>query len=313
MQNKLIGIKTKSKQSRQANIFYWTMFALPLLQFFIFYIIANAGSIYLAFFQWTPAANAYTLLKDDIFWNFKDFFVACGINAGFFKTVFLNSLFVVLVSLLINVVICLIFSYYIYKNFRFSKFYKLILFLPSIISATVLSIYFLRFDQQCLSRLSWFPIKETLNDEATLKNYPLVVFFAFFTGFGPTVLVYSNAMSNIPKSLIEAAELDGASELKQFFSVIIPYIWPTIVSYITISIVAFSANQLGLYTFFPSKKVFPEVQNFAYIMFYSLTGAPNRTVAAPMVAAGGLFLTAIVAPTSILLNKLLTRFGPSEK
>ena len=313
MQNRLSGIKTKSKQSRKANIFYWGMFALPLLQFLIFYIIANAGSIYLAFFQYSPKTNTYTFLKDDLFWNFKYFFGLAGKGTGDFKTIFFNSLFVVGISLIINVVVCLIFSYYIYKNFRFSRFYKLILFLPSIISATVLAIYFLRFDDLCLSKLSWFPIHDSLVGDATKSVYPLLVFFAFFTGFGPTVLVYSNAMSGIPDSLIEASELDGASEIRQFFSVIIPYIWPTIVSYITISIVAFSANQLGLYTFFPNRKVFPEVQNFAYVMFQNLTGAPNRMEAAPYIAAGGLFLTAIVAPTSIIINKLLTRFGPNEK
>ena len=225
---------------------------------------------------------------------------------------FWNSLSIVGISLLINVVVCLFFSYYLYKKFRFSKFYKVILFVPSIISATVLAIFFMRFTDLCLTKTSWFPIHKEFSEGGLPENYPLLILFTFFTGFGPTVLVYSNAMSGIPDSLIEASKLDGASQTRQFFSVIIPYIWPTIVSYITISLVAFSANQLSLFTFFPGGKyVDPSIQNYAYHLFNTMVG--GRKSAVNEVAAAGLLLTLVVAPVSIIANRLLTRFGPSEK
>ena len=306
MKQNIAGIKTKTKQTRNANIFYWTMFALPLLQFIVFYIIVNAGSIYLAFFKYDSLLNKYFIEKGHVWDNFKDFFLTTP------KEMLGNSLSIVVISLLINVVICLFFSYYLYKKFRFSKFYKVILFLPSIISGTVLAIFFMRFTDNCLVKLDWFPIHKELSRGGLPENYPLLILFTFFTGFGPTVLVYSNAMSQIPDSLIEASELDGASQIRQFFSVIIPHVWPTIVSYITISIVAFSANQLSLYTFFPGGKyVDPAIQNYAYHLFHTMVDGRKSSVCT--VAASGVLLTLVVAPVSIILNKLLTKFGPSEK
>ena len=45
---------------------------------------------------------------------------------------------------------------------------------------------------------------------------------------GLALVIFSAALRSIPKEMIEASRIDGASELKIFFSIIIPYLEQTI-------------------------------------------------------------------------------------
>ncbi len=46
--------------------------------------------------------------------------------------------------------------------------------------------------------------------------------------FGSTMVIFLAALQNVPKSLYEAAELDGANKIKQFFNVTLPIITPVV-------------------------------------------------------------------------------------
>ncbi len=46
--------------------------------------------------------------------------------------------------------------------------------------------------------------------------------------FGSTMVIFLAALQNVPKALYEAAELDGASKVKQFFNVTLPIITPVV-------------------------------------------------------------------------------------
>ena len=47
-------------------------------------------------------------------------------------------------------------------------------------------------------------------------------------GFGATMLIYLSALQGVPTALYEAAEIDGANRIQQFFNVTIPMISPVI-------------------------------------------------------------------------------------
>jgi oligogalacturonide transport system permease protein len=46
--------------------------------------------------------------------------------------------------------------------------------------------------------------------------------------FGSTMLIFLNALKNVPESLYEAATIDGANKFRQFFSITVPMITPII-------------------------------------------------------------------------------------
>lgn len=45
---------------------------------------------------------------------------------------------------------------------------------------------------------------------------------------GYYMVMYMAAMANVPASLYESADLDGASRIRQFFQITIPLIWTNI-------------------------------------------------------------------------------------
>jgi alpha-glucoside transport system permease protein len=70
------------------------------------------------------------------------------------------------------------------------------------------------------------------------NNFLLIVIMVWLqTGFA--MVVISSAIKSIPAELLEAARVDGASELRVFFGIIIPYIQGTLLT-VTTTIIIFS-------------------------------------------------------------------------
>ncbi len=57
---------------------------------------------------------------------------------------------------------------------------------------------------------------------------PSVAIPAIWAGIGLFMLLLMGGITNISKSLYEAAEIDGASEWQQFWKITVPLIWPQI-------------------------------------------------------------------------------------
>lgn len=68
--------------------------------------------------------------------------------------------------------------------------------------------------------------------EKPLNNFALMIIMIWtLTGF--CMIILSSAVKGVPDELIEAARLDGASEVRIFFNVIVPYIRGTILTVTT--------------------------------------------------------------------------------
>jgi alpha-glucoside transport system permease protein len=74
--------------------------------------------------------------------------------------------------------------------------------------------------------------------QAPWNNYFLIVIMIWLqTGYA--MVIFSSAIKGIPAELLEAARVDGATEVNLFFQIIIPYIQGTILT-VTTTIVIFS-------------------------------------------------------------------------
>lgn len=73
---------------------------------------------------------------------------------------------------------------------------------------------------------------------APWNNFLLIVIMVWLqTGYA--MVIISSAIKGVPAELLEAARIDGASEVKAFFSITIPYIQGTLIT-VTTTIVIFS-------------------------------------------------------------------------
>ena len=100
-------------------------------------------------------------------------------------------------------------------------------------------------NEDCLNPIGWLqqrdltnlPFTENLNPEGFLSgillNLPIntmllmVIMIWMFTGFA--AVVFSAGIKAIPAEIMEAGQIDGASELRVFRSIVIPYIKSTII------------------------------------------------------------------------------------
>ncbi len=303
--------RTAKSIEKSGKLFFWTMMALPYLQFVIFYLVVNFNNVALAFESYDKNTGLTSFAG---FANFSEIFKNFSELWGYLK----NSIYYFLVNLLIASPLSLLFAYYIFRKFRFGGFFKIILFLPSVICCMVLLVFYKNFcNKAIIELLKKLDVKKApfLTDQVTRSGVPALwralTFFSVIMGISGSILLNLNAMVQIPASLLEASKIDGASEFRSFFSIIIPGIWGTMVSLLCVSMASMVSNQAYLFNLFGGTTPY-EIRTMGYQM-YMLIGPdiPDYTQY-PYVSAIGVLLTLIVAPITMGTRKLLTEVGPKD-
>lgn len=291
-------------------IFYISVLALPLLQFLIFYLYVNFDSIILAFEHYEISESGGYVSSFAGFENFKNVFEILKNKPQLLE----NSLILFVCEFFIGIPLALLFSYYIYKHKLFAGWFRVLLFLPQIISGTVFVIItkILLTDAFPSSHLPDLLV----NAKVATRRATLIV-FTLFMSFGTNVLLFTGAMTSIPPSLIEASELDGCNPIQEFINVTIPCIFPTIVSFIIMTIGTIFTNQMFLFTFAFQDDKLATIGYYLYSQSQSTAGGlvPSRNDVASYgtLSAFSLMITIILFPLTLGIRKLLTKFGPSTR
>lgn len=289
----------KSKIAKGKIWFYACIVALPILQFLIFYVGVNINSFVLAFQRWDNDANVYV-------WNglsnFKD--VLTGLVKNAQLTISMkNSIILFFVGLVFGTTLALLFSYYIYKKHFASRFFKVILFLPNVVSSVTLAIMLLYFTTDATKAM--FGIEFLTSNNTKL---PTLIFISVMLSFGVQTLIYSGAMSGISDSVSEAAVLDGITPLKELVLIDIPMIFPTISVFIVSSIAQAFLNQMNLFNMYGADMADINVYTIGYYLYTKILGATLTEY--PFYSAFGLVLTFITIPIAFVTKFLLDKFGP---
>ena len=163
-------------------------------------------------------------------------FVGLGnfINA-FHDSRFLNSLKVTAIFTGIEVPIqvfgAIVVAALITKNNRRNKFFRAVYFLPVICSATAIGIMW---KMILHSNIGFIPaVLQSMGlGKINFLNTPgltifVVSFISIWRSFGISAIIYVTAIQQVSRSLYEAAEMDGAGKIRQFFHITVPSIRPT--------------------------------------------------------------------------------------
>ncbi len=294
------GIK-KKKRDVNDIIFYAGLMAWPVIFFIVFYVCINVNSILLAFKDYDVLSGKATFIGFD---NFKRAFINFVSNADLIYAM-RNSVIKYAIGLLIGLTLNLLFAYYIYKGIYFSNVFKIILFLPHIISCMSLVVIFTYFVDKLLPILA--PSLTGLLADPN-KQFPTLIFFGFWVGFGSSMLIYLGAFNNISVDVLEAGKLDGVTPLKEFWTICLPLIYPTLSTFITTGFVGLFTDQMNLVEFF-GNRADTRIQTLGYYLFSRTLQA--STADYPYLSAMGLIMTAVCAPLTFLIRWLLRKLGPS--
>jgi len=213
------------------------VFISPFLVLFgVFGVFPLLFSLYLAFQSWEPTSGVGAMQ----FVGLDNFAFALG-DAWFWKSL-KNTLWLAVATGVPQHLVAIPLAVFIHTSFKRTRDGMVgAYFLPYITSTVAIAIMF----SSLFSRdyglvnagLGVFGVApiDWLNRPETLK--PAIALIIFWRYLGFNVVLYLAALQTIPKDLYEAATMDGAGKLQQFFFITLPSLKPMIYFGVMLSII----------------------------------------------------------------------------
>ena len=228
---------------------YWfiALMLLPtMLHFLIFWVYVNADAFVLTFFKFNTLSGNYEWYGFTRFITiFKEMIL--GENPIFHRN-FINSLLCFPVQNFIILPLSFLFAYFLFKKVPLSNAFRIIFFIPSMLSIVVLAMSF-----KFMFNADFGPINNILNNwfgwevdwfsSMSPTAMPLVFTFGVWAGLGYNVVLINGAMSRVPTEIFEAGKLDGVGWFREMFQIVLPLVMPTIST-------LFITGTLGVFSYY---------------------------------------------------------------
>ncbi len=215
--------KAKKKKPNKEILWAYLFIAPTVLGLLVFYMIPAIASFALSFTKWNGISaaeyvgfeNIITLLKDE----------------SFIRSV-MNTIVFTIASVPLSVIIALLISLLLNQRIKGMVIYRTLYFLPVVTMPVAVG-------------MVW---KWLYNTEYGLINYILglfglpqpswlfdpnislisVILVYVWMTVGNNVILLLAGLQGIDKTYYEAAQIDGASKIKQFFNITLPLVTPTL-------------------------------------------------------------------------------------
>ena len=277
-----------------------------VLQFIIFYFYVNINSFALAF-QELDFVNG----SGYKFVGFNNFFTI--IEEVNWSILIKNSMLIFVIMLFFGTVGAVMFSYYIYKKNPGHSIFKVVLYSPHIISTVVFALLYNYFIDRAIPHILGDPyMLPPMNNMGFVRIGTII--FSVWSSFGTQVLMYSGAMSGISDSIIESAQLDGITPMKELWFIVLPSIWSTFVTFLVMRVMAIFTDQASLFSFYGAEAP-AHVHTLGYYLYAKIqSGTSSGSVADyNKLSAMGMILTVIAVPLTLTVRYLLNKFGPKTE
>jgi len=225
-ESNLIKSKSKTKHKNLDKCSY--LFLLPA---FIIYttvmVIPTIESLYISLHSWNGVSEKvfiglrnYTdlLFNDDVFWMALK-------NNGIW--IALTLVFIVSISLMLAMLLN--------KPFRGRTFFRGLFYFPTILSGILVAIVWrwiynpnFGFINEFLRSIGLESLTGSWLADSRIALY-CVFIAATWQGIGQPMILFLAGLQTIPEDLLEAADIDGASKVRQFFSIKVPLMKETFI------------------------------------------------------------------------------------
>lgn len=239
---------------------YFALFALPtLLAFAVAFVIPFLMGIYLSFTEFTTVTDAK--------WVGLSNYIKAFSNKEFLDALWFTVKFTILSVLTINV-FAFIIAMLLTRGKKGTNLFRTIFFMPNLIGGIVLGYIW----QLILNGVLYY-FDVTLTFDAKYGFWGLIILMNWQL-IGYMMIIYIAGIQNVPKDIVEAAKIDGASRFNILRNVTIPLVMPaiTICLFLTLSnsFKLFDQN-LALTAGAPSKQTTMLALDI-FNTFYSTTG-----------------------------------------
>ena len=139
-------------------------------------------------------------------------------------------------------------------------------------------------------------------------SFYTIVIYGLWIGLASGLVVFLGAMSGIDDELMEYSRFEGVGAFKEFTTIVIPMIFPTVITYIMAAIAGYFTNQSYFYAFY-STSLESRDYTLGYYFFVMVVRS-NSYADFPYASAAGLVFTIVLVPITLTVKYLLEKYGP---
>lgn len=174
-----------------------------------------------------------------------DNFVKLFSDAKFWQS-FQNTVLLIVVVTIVTMAMALVTAAVLTREkLRFKGFFRVVFYIPNILSAVVIAAIFSAIydpSRGLLNTLLSLFTGGKAGQVLWLGDQKIVIYSIaiamIWQAVGYYMVMYTASMSSVPESMYEAASLEGAGRVRQFFSITIPLIWTNIRTTLTFFIIS---------------------------------------------------------------------------
>ncbi len=306
----------KKRKLWEKRLFVFSFLVIPVISFLIFYVYVNFEAFFYSFMRvkdgvgkFDPKFTNFRLIFDSLFHGGGESVLSDGGIAKGLKNVLLFNI----VGICFGLPISVLFGYFLYKKIKGYRFFRFIIYLPSIITSVALMALY----KQVIGRgglldtlfntFERYEFSQPWQREGVSIFY--LLFYGFIFGFGTNMIVINGAMNSINKEVLEAGQLDGCNWFQELIHVIFPGIWPTISTILIMCAAGFlgvsgpllayvgvsHGNASGTYT-------------LSFMLYYMVYNSTNVNTGGPdllyLASATGLLMTLVSFPVAMIVKKV---------
>ena len=225
-----------TKKKAERRFVFWCL-APAVLLVTLFIAIPTIDVFRTAFYQKSNFVSEETFAG---LFNFKLLFQ----DPRFIESMQNSILYVVLITILTLILAVLFATLLTRENFKGKNIFRVIFYIPNILNIVVIAGIFSAIYAPSNGLLNSLLV--TLHLDGLTQQWmgnPDIVLYSIIAALvwqaiGYYMVMYMASMTSIPENLYEAASLEGASKLKQFFMITLPLIWDNIRTTLTFFVIS---------------------------------------------------------------------------
>ena len=300
-------IRRKRKTDKTEKWFILSFMIIPVVSFLLFYVYVNLDSFIMAFQK--PEDGELVFARFENFeWVWDRIINGSTDEVLDLQKAFSNTFLTFGIQMLMFIVGMLV-AYFIYKKIQGYKAFRVIFYLPTILSAVVSSYFFFQLMQSefwnnALGKLYGLDYEMTNPlDTSDFANKMVLLNFIWLS-FPANMILWGGTFARIPESVLESAKIDGVGWFRELVQIILPMVWPTLVLLLTTNLAGVFAASGNVFLLTQGERGTQTVSNWMYQM---VLWSPNPDTSDHLyrVSALGLMLTVVSCTIAILVRKFL--------
>lgn len=224
--------KRKSLEKRESRIAF-LFISIKIVGFLIFTLFPVFIAIIYSFSNMNPwkfPDLVFTYFDNPKFWcgfdNYVSLFTNPIYSAQFLKSIVNTLVNVISVpfGLMLGLILAMILTK---KTIKYKAVFRVLIYMPVVASAVALGYiwrYIFETEYGLLEKIFHFNVNWFSNPHLTRLA---IIIKSSWGSMGRSMILYLAAMLAIPRSYYEAADIDGANNMQQFFKITLPLVSPT--------------------------------------------------------------------------------------